>query len=63
MAILRIVPQADLRWRGLTVLVQARLHLDPQDLRLRQLETVFAYQDARIGAPDRQLLVSTLHAA
>ena len=62
-AILRIVPQVDLRWRGLAVLVQARLHLDPQDIRLQQLETVFAHQNARIEAPDRELLVSTLHAA
>lgn len=62
-ALLRIVPHTELRWKGLPVLAQARLHLDPDDLRLQHLEEALKPQGAQLGEADRELLVSTLHAA
>ncbi|GKQ40992.1 hypothetical protein [Streptomyces sp. A012304] len=65
-ALLRIVPAGELRWRGVPVLAQARLHLDPDDLRLQHLEEQLKPQGTQvthIQEVDRELLVSTLHAA
>jgi len=64
--ILRIVPQDELQWRGLPVLVQARLHLHPEDLRLLQLENVSFSSDGEyvaLTAEKRELAASALHAA
>ncbi|MGW0903956.1 hypothetical protein [Streptomyces sp. NPDC002853] len=64
-AILRIAPAEELRWKGLAVLVQARLHLDPEDLRLRHLEELLM-QDGKytqLAEADRELAASALHAA
>ncbi|MFJ8107072.1 hypothetical protein [Streptomyces sp. NPDC096132] len=62
-AVLRLVPESELRWKGLPVLVQARLHLDPEDVRLQQLEEVLSRSRAQVAAEDRELLAQTLHAA
>ncbi|MFI6091733.1 hypothetical protein [Streptomyces sp. NPDC051218] len=64
-ALLRIAPQEELRWKGLSVLVQARLHLDPEDLRLRHLEELLL-PDGKytpLVAADRELAASALHAS
>jgi hypothetical protein len=65
-AILRVIPDDALRWRGLAVLVQARLHLSPDDTRFQQLEALIQAPDGKvrqITAADRELAVNTLHAA
>ncbi|WP_234312134.1 hypothetical protein [Streptomyces griseus] len=62
-AILRILPEADLQWRGLPVLVQARLHLHQDDLRLQHLEQGLGGGSGQVTAEQRELLVGTLHAA
>lgn len=64
-AILRITPLGQMRWKALAVLVQARLHLHPTDLRLKQLEKLLQPDGdpAELVSADRELLVDTLHAA
>lgn len=64
-AILRITPIGEMRWKALAVLVQARLHLQPADLRLKQLEKLLQPDGdpAELRQADRELLVNTLHAA
>lgn len=65
-AILRVLPESELKWRGLPALVHARLHLDPSDARLQQLEWNLQSPNGRVkqlSGDDRELLVSTLHAA
>ncbi|MEU3490243.1 hypothetical protein [Streptomyces massasporeus] len=65
-AILRVLPESQFKWKGLPVLVHARLHLDPSDARLQQLEWHLQLPNGRIkqlNGDDRELLASTLHAA
>ncbi|MCX4762897.1 hypothetical protein OG562_18330 [Streptomyces sp. NBC_01275] len=57
--ILRLVPADELLWKGLPVLVQARLHLHPDDLRLQQLEK----GSRLLTEQNRELAVGVLHAA
>ncbi|MCT2590942.1 hypothetical protein LHJ74_13655 [Streptomyces sp. N2-109] len=63
--ILRITRLGQMRWKALAVLVQARLHLHPTDLRLKQLEKLLQPDGdpAELRQADRELLVDTLHAA
>ncbi|MFF3328167.1 hypothetical protein ACFYWX_01175 [Streptomyces sp. NPDC002888] len=65
-AILRVTPDDKLRWKGLPVLTQARLHLSPDDARLQQLEALIQAPNGtvrQISAADRELAVNTLHSA
>ncbi|MFG2127985.1 hypothetical protein ACGFNV_09300 [Streptomyces sp. NPDC048751] len=62
-AILRILPEADLRWKGLPVLAEARLHLHQDDLRLQHLEKSLGADPTHVTVEHRDLLVTTLHAS
>ncbi|MEU3780091.1 hypothetical protein [Streptomyces sp900129855] len=63
-AIVRLVPENELRGKLLPVLVQARLHLDPGDARLQRLEQVASRsRNGKVTEDDRELLAHTLHSA
>ncbi|MEU3611197.1 hypothetical protein ABZ725_02615 [Streptomyces sp. NPDC006872] len=62
--IVRLVPEAALSGRLLPVLVQARLHLDPKDVRLQRLEQLYSRpRDTQVAETERELLAQTLHGA
>ncbi|MHB9858372.1 hypothetical protein [Streptomyces sp. YIM S03343] len=65
-AILRILPENELKWKALPALVHARLHLDRSDARLQQLEWRLQTPSGefkKLPNADRELLAGTLHAA
>ncbi|MEV0995488.1 hypothetical protein [Nonomuraea sp. NPDC050202] len=62
-ALLKLLPEAELPWWGSDVLARALQHLGPQDPRRAKLEERLRGQDGRLSPQDRTLAVITLQAA
>ncbi|MGK5696120.1 hypothetical protein ACSNOJ_25060 [Streptomyces sp. URMC 128] len=61
--ILRITPEADLRWRGVRILAQCMLHLHSGDLGLKRLGNELKQGYAPLNGKLRELAAGTLHEA
>ncbi|GAA4990169.1 hypothetical protein HD597_007978 [Nonomuraea thailandensis] len=62
-ALLKLLPEAELPWWGSDVLARALQHLGPQDPRRTKLEEHLRGQDGKLSPQDRTLAVITLQAA
>lgn len=62
-ALLRLMPDAELPWWGSDVLARALQHLGPQDPRRAKLEEHLRGQDGKLLPQDRTLAAITLQAA
>ncbi|MGW3349028.1 hypothetical protein ACWDA3_37505 [Nonomuraea rubra] len=62
-ALLKLLPDAELPWWGSDVLARALQHLGPQDPRRVKLEEHLCGQDGKLSPQDRTLAVITLQAS